>query len=85
MPENSAMRRAQSTLDENKREATNLKKAFGHMRTEMLEKSDAYAYLDACVEASRPAKGNKEVALMRTILESVVSGSFNASRPQSQC
>jgi hypothetical protein len=69
MPENSAMRRAQSTLDENKREATNLKKAFGHMRTETLEKSDAYAYLDACVAASRPAKGNKEVALMRTILE----------------
>jgi len=77
MPLSSETRRAQSSLDENKRECRNLKLAFGHMRAVDLEKQDAYAYLDACIVATdkdgkprpRPAKGNKEISLMRTILE----------------
>lgn len=69
MPATAEGKRAQSTLDENKREAKNLRKAFGHMRCEGVEKFDAYAYLDACVLAERPAKANKEIALMRTIFE----------------
>ncbi len=69
MPLSSAERRAESTLAENRREAKNLQKAFGHMRVPYIIKSDAYTYLDACVKASRPEKGNKEIALMRTILE----------------
>ena len=69
MPERSAERRADSTLKENKREAANLAKAYGHMRVQYLNKSDAYTYLDACLRANRPEKGNKEISLMRTILE----------------
>ena len=77
LPLDSEERRAQSTLDENKREAANLKKAFGTMPVRDLQKADAYAYLDACLVAvddkgvprSRAAKGNKEIGLARVILE----------------
>lgn len=77
MPESSETKRADSTLEENTRECATLKRAFGHMRACDLEKQDAYAYLDACLVATdangkprpRPAKGNKEIGLMRTILE----------------
>lgn len=77
LPEESAERRAATTLAENKREAANLKKAFGEMALIDLEKADAYAYLDACLVAvdsegkprPRAEKGNKEIALARVILE----------------
>lgn len=77
LPLDSEERRADSTLTENKREAANLKKAFGHIPVRDLQKADAYQYLDACLVAvdakgvprSRAAKGNKEVALARVILE----------------
>lgn len=62
-------RRADSTLTENRREAANLSKAFGHMDPAEITKTDGYAYLDACATAKRPAKGNKEMALMHLILE----------------
>jgi integrase len=69
LPEASAERKADSTLTENRREASNLSKSFGAMQISDLRKSDAYAYLHACAQANRPEKGNKEIALMRTILE----------------
>ena len=77
LPVGSEERRATTTLVENKREIGNLRKAFGHMPVEGLRKRDAYEYLDACSvavdEDGRPrprrAKGNKEISLMRTILE----------------
>ncbi|MGB3742471.1 MAG: hypothetical protein WA968_10480 [Castellaniella sp.] len=69
LPLNSPKRRADSTLAENKREIVRLRKAFGHMAVRDLTKTDAYAYLDACVKANRAAKGNKEISLMRRILE----------------
>ena len=77
MPIDSEERRADSTLDENKREAANLKKAFGTMPVRDLQKADAYEYLDTCLVAEdkdgvprpRAAKGNKEIALARVILE----------------
>jgi hypothetical protein len=77
LPEGSAGKRAASTLDENRREAENLRKALGHMRVQDIEKADAYEYLDACLLAvdksgvarPRPEKGNKEIALARLILE----------------
>lgn len=81
LPVNSPQRRASSTLNENRREAENLKKSFGTMRVQDIEKSDAYAYLDACLMAvdpetkeprPRPEKGNKEISLARTILEFAV-------------
>lgn len=69
LPLDSPNRRASSTLNENKREAGNLKKAFGHMEPTEITKTDGYAYLDACAQAGRAAKGNKEMALMHLILE----------------
>ena len=75
LPLGSEERRAESTLLENRREAHNLNRAFGHMRTADMVKADAYTYLDACSRAkpvARPEKGNKEISLMRTILELAV-------------
>ena len=77
LPAGTPGKRAESTLKENEREIGVLKKAFGHFRADQLEKGDAYEYLDACLLAvdkhgnprPRPEKGNKELALMRTILE----------------
>lgn len=77
-PLNSESRRAESTLKENRREADKLKEAFGLMNVADLIKADAYAYLDAAEVAvnpktgeprPRPEKANKEISLMRTILE----------------
>jgi integrase len=77
LPEKSADRRAASTLTENRRELVALKMSFGHMPAANLTKTDAYAYLDACLMAvdpegnprPRPAKGNKEISLARVVLE----------------
>jgi hypothetical protein len=71
---------AESTLTENRREIEVLRRAFGHMPVTDVQKSDAYMYLDACLSARdsdgslrpRPAKGNKEISLMRTVLEYAV-------------
>ena len=69
LPLNDLRRRAASTLKENAREAINLKLAFGHIDPAMITKTDGYAYLDACAQAARPIKGNKEIALLQVILE----------------
>lgn len=69
LPSNDLSRRAESTLKENLNEAKNLKKAFGHIDPQAITKADGYVYLDACVQAKRPEKGNKEVALLQVILE----------------
>lgn len=69
LPANDLKRRADSTLRENRREAKNLILAFGHIDPAAITKTDGYAYLDACVQAARPEKGNKEIALLQTILE----------------
>lgn len=69
LPAHDLNRRAESTLQENEREAKNLKRAFGHMDPAMITKTDGYAYLDACAKAGRPIKGNKEMALLQVILE----------------
>ncbi|MGV8822960.1 hypothetical protein [Methylibium petroleiphilum] len=74
MPEGTEGRRAESTLKENEREAKNLRKAFGRMLVAEINKSDAYAYQDACLrrKRQRSAKANKELGLLRTILEYAV-------------
>lgn len=69
LPLASPERRAESTLAENRREAKNLTRAFGHMDPAAITKVDGYAYLDACAQAERAAKGNKEIALLHLILE----------------
>lgn len=68
-------------MDENKREIKRLRAAFGHMAVADLIKKDAYDYLDACVLARRPAKGNKEISLMRRILERGVRMGLIVSNP----
>jgi integrase len=69
LPSNNLSRRAASTLKENKRESLNLIEVFGHMNPVEIEKSAAYQYLDECVIANRPEKGNKEISLMQAIFE----------------
>jgi hypothetical protein len=83
MPKDTALRRADSTLKENEREAKNLRKAFGHLLVAELLKSDAYAYQDACLmrKTQRSAKANKELALMHTILEHGVRVGLVATNP----
>lgn len=80
LPNGSMQKRAQSTLSENRREANMLCKAWGTWRVAEIKKGDAYDYLDACLLARdskgqprpRAAKGNKEIALGRVILEYAV-------------
>lgn len=72
LPADAALKRAASTLAENRREARNIVRAFGHMQPEQITKADGYAYLDACVQAERGKKGNKEIALLQIILEYAV-------------
>lgn len=82
LPANDTRKRKPSTIAENKREAVNLKKAFGHFEPIEISKAEAYDYLDGCLTATyidkktgdiksrpRPEKGNKEIALARLILE----------------
>lgn len=80
LPESSTKRRAKSTIDENKREAVTLKKAWGHFEPQEITKAMGYAYLEAC-EAKRPEKGNKEMALARVILEWAIPKLDLASNP----
>lgn len=81
MPAGDPNRRAESTLTENRREAANLKKAFGHMAPGDITKTDGYAYLDACVQAKRAAKGNKEISLLQVILEYGVRNGVLTANP----
>lgn len=69
LPANNTAKRADSTLKENRREANNLVQAFGHLQPVDITKPMGYEYLDACVTAQRPEKGNKEIALARLLLE----------------
>ena len=61
LPTTDLKRRADSTLRENKREAKNLKLAFGNIDPAVITKTDGYTYLDACVQAGRPEKGPVEI------------------------
>lgn len=89
LPDNSQNKRADSTLAENKREIDVLKRSFGPMPVDTMEKADAYVHLDACLMARdkegnprpRPAKGNKEIALARVILEWGVRRQWIKSNP----
>lgn len=77
LPSNDTRKRAQSTIDENKREAATLKKGFGHLLPREISRAMGYQYLDACLTATddngkprpRPEKGNKEISLARLVLE----------------
>jgi hypothetical protein len=53
LPHDCPSRRADTTLAENKREAENLRSAFGHVPVAALRRCDAYRYLDQCLLAKR--------------------------------
>lgn len=69
LPPSDERKRADSTIAENRREAANLKKAWGHFEVAEVTRTHGYDYLEACVSGGRAEKGNKEVALARLILE----------------
>lgn len=80
LPAGAPGKRADSTLAENRREVAALKRTYGPMLLAELVKTDAYVHLDACVQAQRAEKGNKEISLARTILERAVrSGRLQAN------
>lgn len=89
LPSNDARKRAASTLAENRREAENLRKAWGHFEVHEITRAMGYAYLDACLTATdehgrprpRPEKGNKEMALARIVLEFAVRKELIDSNP----
>ena len=89
LPDGSRNRRADSTLAENAREIAVLKRSFGPMAVDTMEKADAYVHLDACLMARdkdgnprpRAAKGNKEIAIARVILEWGVRKQWIKSNP----
>lgn len=77
LPATDKRRRAESTITENRREAENIKKAWGHLEVSEITRTMGYEYLEACLTATdgkgkprpRPEKGNKEMALARLIIE----------------
>jgi hypothetical protein len=89
LPDNHNEKRAASTFTENIREITTLKKAFGPVLASDITKADAYAYLDACLVAvdanerprPRPEKGNKEIALARSLFEFAIRSQQVAVNP----
>lgn len=68
LPTGSKKKRAQSTIDENKREAGMLKADWGHFDVSEITRTMGYDYLET-FEHDRPEKANKEMALARLILE----------------
>jgi len=83
LPSGDARKRADSTIAENKREAENLIKAWGHFEPYEITRSMGYEYLDACV-ATRPAKANKEISLARLILEYGIRKDLLVTNPLDQ-
>lgn len=68
LPIDSAKKRADSTIAENKNEARMLKADWGHFEVHEITKTMGYDYLEF-YEATRPEKANKEMGLARLILE----------------
>lgn len=68
MPRDSEMRKAESTLIENRRERKWLDKVFGKMHPTAIKTHHVYAYLDRRGKQA-PAKANKEIALLSAVLE----------------
>ncbi|MDP3164399.1 MAG: hypothetical protein Q8N06_02930 [Hydrogenophaga sp.] len=83
LPSDDDRKRADSTIAENKREAVNLSKAWGHFEVAEITRTMGYEYLDACLK-TRPEKGNKEVALARLVLEYAIRKGLIEANPLDQ-
>ncbi|MDR0249988.1 MAG: hypothetical protein LBI35_01540 [Burkholderiales bacterium] len=69
LPADSELRKASSTLEENKREAKMLDKFFGRMDPLAVKPQHCYAYQDGRISQSAGAKANKELALLSAVFE----------------
>jgi integrase len=58
-----------------------LSRTLGHLPLELLSKAVSYDYLDACARSGRAERGNKEIALARTIFEWAVATRRVPSNP----
>jgi integrase len=72
LPAKSTRKRAQSTIDENVREARNLRDVFGELAIVDIKPHHAYSYLDKCDTLGRGQKGNKEIALLSVCMQRAV-------------
>ncbi|WP_417276025.1 hypothetical protein [Castellaniella sp.] len=68
-------------MEESEREIAQLNRAFGRRRVTTLTKVDAYTYLRDSQSKGRSAKGNKEIALARLILEYAITLGIFANNP----
>jgi hypothetical protein len=71
LPLSDGSKRRPSTINENKREAAMLVKAWGHFEVEEITAKMGMDYLKAC-KKTRPIKGNKEIALARLIMQHAI-------------
>lgn len=69
LPRDSELRKAQGTLDENKREAKKVNGVFGKVRPAAIKPVHIYRYLADRAKKGAPAKANKEIALLSAVLE----------------
>jgi len=81
LPAKSPNKRAESTLEENEREAKTLLSVFGEMLITDIRPHHAYSYLDKCDELGRGPKGNKEIQLFQLILNRAVRKGLIDSNP----
>ena len=72
LPEKSTRKRAQSTIDENVREARSLRDVFGPMAIADIKPHHSYSYLDKCDTIGRGPKGNKEISLLSAFMQRAV-------------
>ena len=80
LPDDSAKKRAASTIAENRNEARLLKADWGHFEVHEITRTMGYDYLEA-YEHTRPEKANKEIALARLILEYAIRKNLIQTNP----
>ena len=73
-------KRKPSTIAENRREADNLVKAWGHFEVSEITPKMGMDYLKAC-KATRPIKGNKELSLARLIMQYAIGLALIEANP----
>lgn len=69
LPIDSESRKANSTLNENEREADKLLKTFGKVQPGKIRPVHIYKYLDGRAAEGASSKANKEIALLSAVLE----------------
>ncbi len=68
LPGSSTLRKADSTLRENRRESVRLLAVFGAMLPQLIKTQHVYAYIDARTQAGAPSGCIKEVAMLSAVL-----------------